>query len=141
MRLRPAAVKRAGVRLDEECIIEMDSSLSCQHVERGSADGCRYCPVLPVGYTDSLIKIYTRYYELYKKSMNKATGILKNFVPTNYDGDILLFYTEENEINSKSLGWESICSGNILCKPVKGNHNTMMLIPNVLSITESINKL
>lgn len=90
---------------------------------------------------DSLSKIYTRYYELYEKSMNKANDILKDFIPTNYDRDMLLFYINNYKTLNKDLGWKKVCSGNIICNSVNGNHNTMMLYPNVLAITKVINEL
>ncbi len=90
---------------------------------------------------DSLNKIYTRYYDLYEKSMNKANNVLKDFKPTMYGGDMLLFYIRENQTVTEDLGWKKMCSGNIVCNSVNGNHNTMMINPNVLAITKVINEL
>jgi len=79
-------------------------------------------------------------FEKYLELQKTQSFASKQYKPKNYEGPVLLIRASDsqwNDIDSKSLGWESIAS-NLELKSVSGTHFTIMKPPQVTQIVEII---
>ena len=63
--------------------------------------------------------------------------VIKNYKPGIYEGDAVLFRTEDTYYNNTytyDLGWKKIIKGNLTILKNSGNHNTMIFNPNASTL-------
>ena len=96
-------------------------------------------PIDRLMYLDNVSQIPDSHKEIVALEMEA----IANYSPSKYDGDVVLFRTPRHPLfcsYDKSLGWDSLVSGEVNVRYISGAHHRLMAEPTVLQVASQISQ-